>query len=151
MLFLLNLYHRFIQFCQSYSALWIQYSFAIIYIWYGALKIFDLSPVEVFVNDSAFFLFIDNFSFYLGFYELLLGVMFLFPKTLRYGLILFFLKIPGTFLPLIFVPSACFIQFPFVLTLEGQYVFKNLILIGSAFYLFGRVNSNSLKNNYLNK
>jgi hypothetical protein len=39
---------------------------------------------------------------------------------------------PGTFLPLILLPEQCFKVFPFVLTLEGQYIVKNLVIIGAA-------------------
>jgi len=51
---------------------------------------------------------------------------------------LFFLHVPGTFLPIIFAPQECFTAFPFQLTLEGQYIFKNFILIASAIYLTGK-------------
>ena len=39
---------------------------------------------------------------------------------------------PGTFLPLILLPEVCFNNFPFGLTLEGQYIVKNLIIISAA-------------------
>ena len=39
---------------------------------------------------------------------------------------------PGTFLPLILLPEVCFSNFPFGLTLEGQYIVKNLIIISAA-------------------
>ena len=39
---------------------------------------------------------------------------------------------PGTFLPLVLFPEICFTNFPFGLTLEGQYIIKNLIIISAA-------------------
>jgi hypothetical protein len=39
---------------------------------------------------------------------------------------------PGTFLPLVLLPEVCFTVIPFGLTLEGQYIVKNLVIIGSA-------------------
>ena len=42
---------------------------------------------------------------------------------------LLFIQMPGTFLPLILLPEVCFNNFPFGLTLEGQYIIKNLIII----------------------
>ena len=39
---------------------------------------------------------------------------------------------PGTFLPLILLPEVCFTSFPFGLTVEGQYIIKNLIIISAA-------------------
>ena len=39
------------------------------------------------------------------------------------------LQMAGTFLPLILLPEVTFIKFPFVLTLEGQYIIKNIVII----------------------
>ena len=39
---------------------------------------------------------------------------------------------PGTFLPLVLLPEVCFNNFPFGLTLEWQYIIKNLIIISAA-------------------
>jgi len=46
---------------------------------------------------------------------------------------------PGTFLPLILLPEVCFTTFPFDLTLEGQYIVKNLVLIGAAMAVGGKL------------
>jgi hypothetical protein len=46
---------------------------------------------------------------------------------------------PGTFLPLVLRPEICFIDAPFNLTLEGQYIVKNLVLIGAAMVVGGRL------------
>ena len=46
---------------------------------------------------------------------------------------------PGTFLPLVLLPEVCFISIPFNLTLEGQYIVKNLVIIGSALVIGSRV------------
>ena len=46
---------------------------------------------------------------------------------------------PGTFLPLVVCPDAVWTTFPFALTLEGQYIVKNAVLIGGALVLFGRL------------
>jgi len=46
---------------------------------------------------------------------------------------------PGTFLPLVLRPEICFIDAPFNLTLEGQYIIKNLVLIGAAMVVGGKL------------
>jgi len=46
---------------------------------------------------------------------------------------------PGTFLPLILLPEVCFVNFPFDLTLESQYIVKNLVLIGAAIVVGSRL------------
>tara|TARA_Y100001970_G_scaffold119565_1_gene148325 strand:+ start:335 stop:508 length:174 start_codon:yes stop_codon:yes gene_type:complete len=47
---------------------------------------------------------------------------------------------PGTFLPLVLLPEICFTNFPFGLTLEGQYIIKNLIIISAGLVIGGTVN-----------
>ena len=51
---------------------------------------------------------------------------------IRVSIFLLFIQMPGTFLPLILLPEVCFSNFPFGLTLEGQYIVKNLIIISAA-------------------
>lgn len=132
---------HFHHFCLKYADKWIRLAFGVIYVWYGALKVFDKSPAESFVNHSTLFLAIDDFSFFLGIFEVFIGAMFLIPRCLKLALILFFLKVPGTFLPLVVVPADCFVSFPFELTLAGQYILKNLILIGAALHLYSKTKS----------
>jgi hypothetical protein len=68
----------------------------------------------------------------LGCWEAAIGICLLLPSLVRWGLILLFLHLPGTLLPFFFIPNECFLQFPFALTLEGQYVVKNLVLASAA-------------------
>lgn len=42
-------------------------------------------------------------------------------------------------LPLLLLPDVCFTQFPFGVSLGGQYIIKNLLLISAAFVLGGKV------------
>jgi hypothetical protein len=45
----------------------------------------------------------------------------------------------GAWSPLVIFPNEMFISFPFVLTLEGQYIVKNLVIIAGSFVLAGMV------------
>ena len=60
---------------------------------------------------------------------------------IRFSLFLLFLQMPGTFLPLVLLPEICFTDVPFGLSLAGQYIVKNLILISSALVVGGTVGS----------
>lgn len=64
-------------------------------------------------------------------WEMLIGICLLFPPLFRVGLALLALQMPGTFLPLVLLPEVCFISIRFDLTLEGQYIVRNLVLIGA--------------------
>ena len=62
-----------------------------------------------------------------------IGVGLIYRPMLRVALLLLLLELPGTFLPLILLPDVCFNSIPFGLSLEGQYIIKNLFLIAAAF------------------
>ena len=48
---------------------------------------------------------------------------------------------PGTYLPLVILPHVCFTTIPWVPSLEGQYIIKNLVLISAAIAVGGTVRS----------
>ena len=112
----------------------------IIFFWFGALKLFPgLSPAEDLVRQATFF--VDPAWFYpvLAIWEMTIGLGLIFGLFMRLTLLLLFLQMPGTFLPLFVVPEQVWTVFPFGLTIEGQYIFKNLILIGAGLVLGGTV------------
>jgi len=50
-----------------------------------------------------------------------------------------FLQLPGTILPVFLLPSVVWNTFPYGLTLEGQYIVKNLVLVGAALALGSQI------------
>ena len=54
---------------------------------------------------------------------------------------LLLLQMPGTYLPLVILPHVCFTTIPWVPSLEGQYIIKNLVLISAAIAVGGTVRS----------
>lgn len=105
---------------------------AITFIWFGALKPFGQSPAVELITKTVYWFNPDIFIPILGIWEMLIGICLLFPPLIRVGLGLLALQMPGTFLPLVILPEVCFTSVPFDLTLEGQYIIKNLVLIGAA-------------------
>ncbi len=75
---------------------------------------------------------------------MVIGLGLLTGKFLRATLLLLFAQMVGTALPLVVLPEAVWTSFPFVLTLEGQYIVKNLVIIGSAIVLGGTVRGGRL-------
>jgi uncharacterized membrane protein YkgB len=124
-----------IQETKRYSSLAIRYSIAIVYFWFGVLKPLGLSPAEDLVTSTLFFIPPQAALYAIGFWEIAIGALMLKRKTVKYGLLLLFLHLPGILSPIVFMPDLIFQQFPHVLTLEGQYVFKNLITAGAALKL----------------
>jgi len=114
-------------------------SLGIIFIWFGALKIFGDSPANDVITKTIYWFDPDIFIPILGVWEMAIGACLIVPKFIRAGLFLLALQMPGTFLPLILLPEVCFQSIPFNLTLEGQYIIKNLVLIGAAMAVGGRL------------
>ena len=128
-----------IKFLNNVSMPALQISLGIIFIWFGALKIFGDSPANDLITKTVNWFNPDIFIPILGVWEIAIGLCLLVPSFIRVGLFLLALQMPGTFLPLILLPEVCFQSFPFNLTLEGQYIVKNLVLIGAAMAVGARL------------
>ena len=127
----------------KYGVVILRVALALVFIWFGALKPLGLSPAEELVKKTVYWFPPDLFLHVLGWWEVLIGVFLLYRPTIRLALFLLFLQIPGTMLPLILLPQTCFTDFPFGLTLEGQYIIKNLVLVGAAIVVGGTVRRKS--------
>ena len=108
----------------------------IIFFWFGFLKIMDLSPAQQLVKDTVYwmpFLSAETWTYIIGVWEVLIAICFLFKRTTLIAMILLFLQMSGTFLPLLILPEITFQNSnPFLPTLEGQYIIKNIIIITAA-------------------
>lgn len=127
----------------KYGRFFLRISLAIVFIWFGALKFFGVSPANDLVANTVYWVSPKVFIPILAVWEVAIGMCLLFRPLIRAALFLLFLQMPGTMLPLVVLPHICFTDFPFGLTLEGQYIIKNLILISAAFVIGGSVRRKS--------
>ena len=121
------------KFMSKWGITFLRYSLGLIYIWFGILKPFGLSPAQELVENTVYWF--DNpktFVPILGWWEVVIGLTMCIKPLIRVSIFLLFIQMPGTFLPLVLLPEVCFSNFPFGLTLEGQYIVKNLIIISAA-------------------
>jgi hypothetical protein len=82
----------------------------------------------------------------IGLWEVVIGVFFFFKKTTRIAIILLFLQMVGTFMPLIVLTEVTFQSNNVLLpTLEGQYIIKNLMIISAALVLGGEITRSNNK------
>ena len=108
----------------------------IIFFWFGALKLIPgLSPAEDLVRQSTWFVNPAWFLPLLAVWEMAIGIGLMTGLFMRTTLLLLFLQMPGTALPIFVTPELVFTYFPFGLTIEGQYIVKNLALVTSALVL----------------
>lgn len=123
---------KLLYYLDNYSIELLRYSLSIVFIWFGILKPLGVSSATELVSKTVYFIPPEIFVPILGFWEVLIGICLLHKKLLRVGMLLLLLQMAGTFLPLLILPSVSFISIPFVPTLEGQYIIKNLVLISGA-------------------
>lgn len=112
-------------------------SVGIVFLWFGVLKFFPgLSPAADLATDTITVLTLgavppDVALLVLAVWECAIGIGLLAGRFLRLTLLLLFLQLPGTFLPLVFFPADTFLRLPYAPTLEGQYIIKNLVLVAA--------------------
>jgi uncharacterized membrane protein YphA (DoxX/SURF4 family) len=110
----------------------------LVFFWFGVLKFFPgLSPAEDLAART-----IQTLSGgaigpatslpVLATWECLIGLGLLTGRFLRATLFLLAVQMAGTITPLFLFPSETFARFPIAPTLEGQYIIKNVVLIGAA-------------------
>ena len=113
-------------------------SVGIIFFWFGFQKFFPgISSAEDIATRTIDVLSLgivqDPYSMpILATWETLIGLGFLTGKFLRTTIILLYLQMAGTIFPLFVFPDETFYMVPFVPTIEGQYILKNIILITAA-------------------
>lgn len=110
----------------------------LVFLWFGMLKFVPgLSPAQDLATRT-----IERLSFgvvtpdvalpLLAGWETLIGLGLLSGRFLRATLFLLALQMAGTATPLALFPGEAFTRFPIAPTLEGQYIIKNVVLVGAA-------------------
>ncbi len=123
------------------GVLLLRLSLGIVFFWFGALKFFPgLSPAEDIATRTitTFTLGLipgDVAMLILAAWECLVGLGLITGVLMRVTLLLLFLQMLGTILPIFLFPEEVFVRIPYVPTLEGQYIVKNLVLISAGIVL----------------
>lgn len=110
---------------------------AVVFLWFGALKLTGFSPVEGLVMSSF-----DSLPFEfpfaaLGILEVVIGAGLLFKAGLRVVLGLMWLMLIGTFAAVALSPELFIGDTFWKLTTEGEFVVKNLVLIAAGMVIGG--------------
>jgi len=120
-----------------YGILLLRISMGIVFLWFGALKFFPgLSPAADLATRT-----IERLTFgliapeaallILAVWESLIGLGLIFGIFMRFTLLLLFVQMLGTITPIFLFPQEVFSAVPYAPTLEGQYIFKNMVLISA--------------------
>ena len=141
---------RITGFLARHSVAILRVALGIVFFWFGALKFFpNASPAEQLAGRT-----IEQLSFgviqpslalpILATWECLIGLGLIAGRWLRAVLFLLAVQMLGTLTPLLLFPGETFTTFPFAPTLEGQYIIKNIVLIGAAMVVGATVRGGGL-------
>jgi uncharacterized membrane protein YkgB len=123
----------------KYTIIIARLALAIVFIWFGALKFWFVSPADDLVRDllavSMPFIPFGPFLMFLAAYEVMIGMLFLIPKLERWAVGLLLPQMFATFGPLVLLPQQTWVGW-LQPTLIGQYIIKNIIIIALALLLF---------------
>jgi uncharacterized membrane protein YkgB len=124
-------------------------SLFIVFFWFGILKPLGLSaaaPLVIKTVDWMPLLSPEQWLSVIGWWEVVIGISFLFRKTTRLAIALLFLQMIGTFMPLFILPEVTFQPggVPFLPTIEGQYIIKNVIIISAALVIGGSLSEQDM-------
>jgi uncharacterized membrane protein YkgB len=123
-----------------YGPVALRLSLALVFVWFGALKLTGDSPVEGLIGATLPFLSTDITLPALGFVEVMLGLAVAVNKVPRVVLLVLAGHLVGTFLSFLTAPQFMFDDGnPLLLTADGEFVLKNLVLISAALVLLARV------------
>ena len=144
--------HRIDQHIARFMNRWgvslLRLALAVIFVWFGLLKPLGLSPAASLVLATTANLPVFEPATWLdliGWWEVAIGLTFLHPWTVRIAIALLGLQMVGTFMPLVLLPGVTFQdgRIPYGLTMEGQYIVKNLLIIAAALVIGGTVRQRS--------
>lgn len=123
-----------------YGVLSLRVAVGLVFMWFGALKLFPgASPATGLIVSTYPFLPERLFVSFVGCWELVIGLGFMTGRFLRITVALMYLQMAGAMSPIVLNPAAVFVRPPFLLTLEGQYIVKNLVLLAAAIVVGARV------------
>lgn len=135
-----KLYYKFSTLVEKHSICIMRVALAIVYIWFGALKVFGMSPAGELVEKTVYWFKPEIFVPILGICEIIIGLGLLVKRFIPITIVLLLSHMAVTFFPVFIVQAVCFDAFPYQPTLAGQYIIKNLVLISGALIIAGKYN-----------
>lgn len=135
----LELKQIFTQKYENFLITVLRWTLGLIFVWFGALKIFGYNPVYDLVYNSIMPLFAGGSGLiFLGVLEVLIGLLLLSNRTIIITHSVLFLHLLGTFSTFLFGWHVVFDPYFPILTLDGEFVVKNMALAASGLVVMAR-------------
>lgn len=114
-----------------------RFALGIVFLWFGLLKFMPMvTPVDQLAERTLVLITFHQFPaaaclHTLAIFECLIGIGLLTGRFLHLTILLLFLQMPGTFLPMILLRHETWIHLLWFPSFEGQYIIKNFVLIAA--------------------
>ncbi|MEK7514788.1 MAG: DoxX family membrane protein [Patescibacteria group bacterium] len=135
--FLQSIDAQILQWLQRYGVSLLRISLGIVFLWFGLLKVLGMSPVGYVVQSAYTLLPLEQFLVILGLFEIVVGIGLLTKRALRFVFALLWIEMLGTFIALASAPALFMRESLFALTVEGEFVIKNLVLVAASMVVAG--------------
>lgn len=119
---------------RTYATTVLRSSLGIVFVWFGLLKVIGMTPVADLVAKTVYWTPISASLIVvgIGWWEICIGIGLLTRRFLRITIFLLLLQQFGTLLVLLLLPHIAFQQGnPLLLSIEGEFVIKNIVLISA--------------------
>ena len=122
------------------SVTYLRWALGVVYLWFGLLKFFDVSPVTQMIATTYPFLPQDFFIPLLAVWEIAIGLGLIFKTLPKLIFPLLWLQLMGTFSTFLFNPPLFFNDNnPLLLTFEGEFVMKNIVLVTASLVIVKKI------------
>lgn len=129
----------FIDSMNKYGVSLLRISLAIVYIWFGLLKVIGISPVTDLIKTTYSSFPEPSFIVFLGYVEIIVGIGLLLKLYLRIILALLWIQMAGIFFGFFLTPSVYFINNNLLLlSSNGEFVVKNFVLVAASLVIGGQ-------------
>jgi len=139
-----NLKARFLEFdrqmvyyLRKYGHYLHQISIGVLFTWYGLLKPFGIKTTTSILAHTIWLGNKEIMVQVLGYWEILIGICIMIHPLIRVAFALLVLRLPGILIAFFIFPDITFEVFPFVPTLEGQYLLKDFTMFFAAAAIVG--------------
>ena len=127
-----------IAFMRRYGVTLLRTTLGVVFIWFGALKVFGVSPVVDLLRETYSFLPQEPLVLILGLVEIVVGACLIFKFFLRGALAFLWIQMAGTFFTFFLNPPLFFSHGNILLlTQTGEFVVKNLVFVASGIVIGG--------------
>ncbi|MGQ9815542.1 MAG: DoxX family membrane protein [Candidatus Roseilinea sp.] len=128
---------RITRWMARYSVIILRVALGLVFLWFGVLKFIPgLSPAQGLAGQTiellTFGLIVPPVSvLILAAWECAIGIGLITGLFIRVTIFLLLTQMAGTLTPLFLFPTETWTIFPIAPTLEGQYIIKNMVLVGA--------------------